>query len=71
MKGIPRVILPEEPDLKGNISQLGGKFPWHAYTIGSFPGLPDFCFSVCFQNNTQSGRAQKKKNGEGLGTPIT
>ena len=37
MKGILRVLLPEEPDLEGNISQLGGKyimiFPWHAYTI--------------------------------------
>ena len=26
MKGILRVILPEEPDLEGNISQLGGKY---------------------------------------------
>ena len=32
MKGIVRVILPEEPNLEEIISQLGRIFPWHAYT---------------------------------------
>ena len=26
MKGIPRVIYPEKPNLEGNTSQLGGKY---------------------------------------------
>ena len=34
MKGIPRVITLEEPNLEGNISQLGGKC-WHTSTVAN------------------------------------